>query len=199
MTDSSPIARPSSRMIRSNTTLDRDDKRKLNPNSFHDGTINESAFSENVPYNSTVCMNTTTTNKTMVPNITVNAENDNTVVLSGLIDQLVAARDLAVLQDRTLRQQNIAHGSMASKPPSDQILKQDKSSIKSARKLRRSNSCSDLSLSNWKQGEQRKRLISRTKSKENLASIRCAMVMNNLFLIYFNIQGVFRPENTKFD
>ena len=176
MTDSSPIDRPSKRMIRSNTTLDRVDSRKQNPNSFHDGTINESAFSENVPYNSTVCMNTTTTKRTMLPVITVDTENDNTVVLSGLIDQLVAARDAAVLQDITLRQQNPVNCNVAAnKPgPSAQISSQDRSSIKAARKLRRSNSCSDLSLSRWKQqGEQRKRLTSRTESKENLASIRC--------------------------
>merc|ERR1712013_390995 len=65
-------------------------------------------------------------------------------------------------------------GKVASKPgASAQMSSQDKSSIKAARKLRRSNSCSDFSLSRWKQqGEQRKRVTSRTESKENLASIR---------------------------
>ena len=180
MPDTTPIARPSKRMMRSNTTLgmskDSLGKRTKNQHLFHDGTINESAFSENVPYNSTVCMNTTTTKRTMLPVITVDTENDNTVVLSGLIDQLVAARDAAVLQDITLRQQNPVNCNVAAnKPgPSAQISSQDRSSIKAARKLRRSNSCSDLSLSRWKQqGEQRKRLTSRTESKENLALIRC--------------------------
>merc|ERR1719206_1153627 len=122
MTDASPIARPSKRMIRANTTLgtskDSVDKRKANQNPFHDGTINESAFSDNVPYNSTVCMNTTTTMRTMLPVITMATDNDNTVVLSGLIDQLVAARDAAVLQDITLRQQQNppVNGKVASKP-----------------------------------------------------------------------------------
>jgi len=174
MIDSSPVARSSSRMTRSNTTLGMSknnvERKMKNPNLFHDGTINESAFSENVPYNSTVCMNSTTTNRTMLPVNTMDTENDNTVVLSGLIDKLVAARDAAVLQDKTLRQQNTSQGRDRRQPA--QISKQDKSSNKSARKLRRSNSCSDLSLSNWKQGEQRKRLMSRGESKENLASIR---------------------------
>merc|ERR1712179_263157 len=109
--------------------------------------------------------------RTMLPVNTMDTENDNTVVLSGLIDKLVAARDAAVLQDRTLRQQNTSQGRDRQGQPA-QISKQDKSSNKYARKLRRSNSCSDLSLSNWKQGEQRKRLMSRGESKENLASIR---------------------------
>merc|ERR1719233_1665868 len=162
MIDSSPIARSSSRMTRSNTTLgmpkNNIDRKMKNLDLIHDGTINESAFSENVPYNSTVCMNSTTTSRTMLPVTNMDTENDNTVVLSGLIDKLVAARDAAVLQDRTLRQQNTSHGKNRQGQPA-QISKQDQSSNKSARKLRRSNSCSDLSLSNWKQGEQRNRLL----------------------------------------
>jgi len=175
MTESSPIARSSNRMTRSNTTLgmvkNKVEGKMKSRNLFNDGTINESAFTENVPYNSTVCMNSTTDNRSTLPVITMDTGIDNTVVLSGLIDELVAARDAAVLQDRTLRHQNTSHGT-EKQVPIAQISKQDKSSNKSARKLRRSNSCSDLSLSSWKQGDQRKRLTSRTESKENLASIR---------------------------
>ena len=61
----------------------------------NDGTINESVLSNNVPYNSTVCNETS--------DITLD-DTENTVVLSGLINRLVAARDAAVKQDKTLAQ-----------------------------------------------------------------------------------------------
>merc|ERR1719431_1624497 len=113
----SPKAKPNTGMTRSNATLgmpkNNIERNLTSPRLFHDGTINESAFTDNVPYISTVCMNSTTTNnRTRLQVITMNAENDNTVVLTGLIDKLVAARDAAGLQERSLRQQNSAHGAV---------------------------------------------------------------------------------------
>ena len=59
--------------------------------------MNESAFSQNVPCNSTVCMNNTMNRTAPMPATATNQ--DNTLVLKGLINQ-----------DRTLQLQSEAPG-----------------------------------------------------------------------------------------
>ena len=191
----SPLARPGKRMTRANTTLSTTGRANTTASrrmqnlqmpdlvpSIHlnDGTINESAFSDNVPYNSTVLYNDdapTFTGSTM-PDVSTDME--NTVVLSGLIDKLVAARDAAVLQDRA-RFQNTGQSSIgqySTRVPSagSKIPRQgatSQPSAKMARKMRRSNSCSEIVLASRKQGGQRPRLGSKPEGQENLPSIRC--------------------------
>eukprot|EP00092_Neocalanus_flemingeri_P014462 GFUD01015606.1.p1 GENE.GFUD01015606.1~~GFUD01015606.1.p1 ORF type:complete len:767 (+),score=188.47 GFUD01015606.1:174-2303(+) len=187
----SPLARPNRKMIRSNTTLDTGrantnvSRRMQMPDlvpSIHvnDGTINESVFSDNVPYNSTVCHETSVFGNSAVPDIAVDME--NTVVLSGLIDKMVAARDAAVLQEN-LRIQNtktsattdgnntralpVAVGSKIPRQPTASHM-----TIKATRKLRRSNSCSEIVLQSRKRGVQRPRLASGPDGQENLPFIR---------------------------
>ena len=144
----------------------------------HDGTVNESVFSDNVPYNSTVLCNESAifTGNSMVPDITMDME--NTVVLSGFIDKMVAARDLAVAQDRmrvdygerNMRNDTCTGGS---KIPRQAQNVATKLSSTNSRKLRRSNSCSEIVLASKKiQGGLRPRLGSKPDGKENLASIR---------------------------
>ena len=170
---------------RANTTASRRMQNLQMPDlvpSIHlnDGTINESAFSDNVPYNSTVLYNDdapTFTGSTM-PDVSTDME--NTVVLSGLIDKLVAARDAAVLQDRA-RFQNTGQSSTGQystrvPPAGSKIPRQgatSQPSAKMARKMRRSNSCSEIVLASRKQGVQRPRLGSKPEGQENLPSIRC--------------------------
>eukprot|EP00092_Neocalanus_flemingeri_P004203 GFUD01004521.1.p1 GENE.GFUD01004521.1~~GFUD01004521.1.p1 ORF type:complete len:794 (+),score=179.39 GFUD01004521.1:244-2382(+) len=187
----SPLARPNKRMIRSNTTLGTDrvkamvSSRMQMPDlvpSIHlnDGTINQSVFSDNVPYNSTVCYENSVFGNVDVPDMTVDME--NTVVLSGLINKMVAARDAAVMQD-CLRIQNtktiattdgnntralpVAAGSKIPRQPTASHM-----ATKATRKLRRSNSCSDMVLKSRKRGVQRPRLGSGPDGQENLPSIR---------------------------
>ena len=143
----------------------------------HDGTVNESVFSNNVPYNSTVCNESAIfTGNSMVPDISMDME--NTVVLSGLIDKMVAARDLAVAQDRTRVEngERSMRGDLCtggSKIPRQAQSAATKLSSKNVRKMRRSNSCSEIVLDSKKiQGGLRPRLGSKPDGKENLASIR---------------------------
>ena len=161
----------------------------------NDGTVNESMFIDNVPYNSTVCSyDETTFGSAGAPNITTDME--NTVVLSGLIDKLVAARDAAVMQDSTLGQNYAVPSGRAlpsrsvlgmrqpaqpSSAASSKIPRQATGrqlASKNARKLRRSNSCSEIVLTNRRQGETRRRIGSSAEERENMPSIR--YVFNNL-------------------
>eukprot|EP00092_Neocalanus_flemingeri_P022714 GFUD01024634.1.p1 GENE.GFUD01024634.1~~GFUD01024634.1.p1 ORF type:complete len:780 (-),score=195.56 GFUD01024634.1:138-2267(-) len=187
----SPLARPNKRMIRSNTTLGTDrvnaivSSRMQMPDlvpSIHlnDGTINQSVFSDNVPYNSTVCYENSVFGNVDVPDMSVDME--NTVVLSGLVNKMVAARDAAVMQDN-LRIQNtktfattdgnntralpVAVGSKIPRQPTASQM-----ATKATRKLRRSNSCSEIVLKSRKRGVQRPRLASGPDGQENLPSIR---------------------------
>eukprot|EP00092_Neocalanus_flemingeri_P033506 GFUD01036424.1.p1 GENE.GFUD01036424.1~~GFUD01036424.1.p1 ORF type:complete len:760 (+),score=195.92 GFUD01036424.1:167-2281(+) len=182
----SPLARPNRKMIRSNTTLDTGrsntnvSRRMQMPDlvpSIHvnDGTINESVFSDNVPYNSTVCNETSIFGNSVVPDVTVDME--NTVVLSGLINKMVAVRDAAVLQEKT-RNQEIETSTTTdcyytrALPAGRKIPSQpsaSRMSTKATRKLRRSNSCSEIVLASRKQ---RPRLTSKPDGQENLSSIR---------------------------
>jgi len=186
MTGTSPLAKPNRRMTRANTTLGTS---RSNTNvsrrvqmpapSIHvnDGTINESVFSNNVPYNSTVC-NDTSISSSMVPDITMD-DMENTVVLSGLINRLVAARDAAVMQDKTLTQNTEVFSNERQIPRNQPVLSKiprqasgAQLPAKNARKMRRSNSCSEIVMINRRQGEQRRRLGSRVEDQENLPSIR---------------------------
>merc|ERR1712096_75982 len=151
----SPLARSDKRMTWANTTLSRRMQTLQMPDmvpSVHlnDGTINESAFSDNVPYNSTVLYNDTSSfpSSCMVPDVSTDME--NTMVLSGLIDKLVAARDAAALHDRS-KAQNIGQSAAGrsstrvpagSKKPRQATASQPSS--KMTRKMRRSNSCSEI-------------------------------------------------------
>merc|ERR1719154_634090 len=158
----SPLARPT-KMLRSNTTLGTGratnsvvSRRVQMPDivpdiRVHDGTVNESVFSDNVPYNSTVCNEFSISNvSSMVPDVTLDME--NTVVLSGLIDKMVAARDLAVARDKTRVEQaertlRSGSGAVSSRiPKQSQVATATKMSAKDARKMRRSNSCSEIDL-----------------------------------------------------
>eukprot|EP00092_Neocalanus_flemingeri_P016893 GFUD01018271.1.p1 GENE.GFUD01018271.1~~GFUD01018271.1.p1 ORF type:complete len:528 (-),score=130.40 GFUD01018271.1:97-1641(-) len=180
----SPLARPNKRMIRSNTTLGTDrvnaivSSRMQMPDLV--GTINQSVFSDNVPYNSTVCNETSVFGNVDVPDMSVDME--NTVVLSGLINKMVATRDAPVMQD-SLRIQNkktfattdgnntrallVAVGSKIPRQPAASHM-----AIKATRKLRRSNSCSEIVLESRKRGVQRPRLASGPDGQENLPSLR---------------------------
>jgi len=173
--NSSPRARPSKRMTRSNTLLltsqiDACRTIQIPDMIIDDAIVNERAFSQNVPCNSTVCMNTTTNRRD-----DTTTDPDNTVVLSGIMNQLVAVRDAAVQQDRTLQQQKETFGRKRGTDARAGVgtCKQfGQDFAKAQRKLRRSNSCSDIALFSKKQGGQRNRLASGSNSKENLPSIR---------------------------
>merc|ERR1719318_1241627 len=137
-----------------------------------------SVFSNNVPYNSTVC-NETSVNSYMVPDITMD-DMENTVVLSGLINRLVAARDTAVMQVKALAQNSEVFSNERQmltrvQPVVSKIPRQVAGvqiPAKNTRKLRRSNSCSEIVMMNKRQGEQRRRLGSRVEDQENLPAIR---------------------------
>eukprot|EP00092_Neocalanus_flemingeri_P033507 GFUD01036425.1.p1 GENE.GFUD01036425.1~~GFUD01036425.1.p1 ORF type:complete len:760 (+),score=195.12 GFUD01036425.1:167-2281(+) len=183
----SPLARPNKRMIRSNTTLDTGrsntnvSRRMQMPDlvpSIHvnDATMNESAFSNNVPYNSTVCIEASVSS--VVPDISMDME--NTIILGGFIDRMVAARDAAVLQEKPRIQEDTMTSATtdsyntraplaASKIP--RLPTASRMSTKTTRKLRRSNSCSEIILASRKQ-VQRPRLTSITDGQEDLPSIR---------------------------
>merc|ERR1719431_2542157 len=107
MTYSSPVSRPVMRRTQPNTPLIISKtnvfREMKNPNVLHDGTIDETAFSDNVPHNSTVCVNST---RSLSPVTTVYTDSDDTVILSGLRERLGPARDVADLQDSTQRQQS---------------------------------------------------------------------------------------------
>merc|ERR1719508_475756 len=154
----SPLARPGKRMVRANTTLSTGrfnttaSKSMQNlqmPDSvpsihLNDGTVNESAFSDNVPYNSTVLYDdetTTFSGSCMVPDVSTDME--NTVVLSGLIDKLVAARDAAVLLDRTKAQNigQLATGRCSTRDPAGSNIPRQATASRPSdkRKMRRSN------------------------------------------------------------
>lgn len=186
VTGTSPLARPNWRMKRANTTLGTS---RSNTNvsrivqmapaiHVNDGTINESVFSNNVPYNSTVC-NETSISSSMVPDITMD-DMENTVVLSGLINRLVAVRDAAVMQDKTLTQNTEILSSewqMTRNHPVLNKIPRQAAGVKlpparDTRKLRRSNSCSEIVMMSRRQGEQRRRLGSRVEDQENLPVIR---------------------------
>merc|ERR1712179_194593 len=94
--------------------------------------------------------------RTLAPVTTVYTDKDDTVILSGLSERLGPARDVASLQDSTLRQPSSSHGTEGSKSGADGLLASQDKNCKTAGKLGRSNSCSDLSLSD---GNQRKPLI----------------------------------------
>eukprot|EP00092_Neocalanus_flemingeri_P060816 GFUD01073009.1.p1 GENE.GFUD01073009.1~~GFUD01073009.1.p1 ORF type:complete len:323 (+),score=75.89 GFUD01073009.1:2-970(+) len=183
----SPLARPNQRMIRSNTTLGtcrsnaNVSRRMQMPDlvpSIHvdEVTINESAFSDNVPYNSTVCIEASVSS--VVPDIGMDM--DNTVILGGFINRMVAARDAAVLQEKTRIQEDTVTSATtdsyntrappaASKIP--RLPNASRMSTKATRKLRRSNSCSEIILASRKQ-VQRPRLTSIPDGQEDLPSIR---------------------------
>merc|ERR1719369_1164349 len=164
MTNSSPVSKPVMKMNQPNTPLSRSKtnvfREVKNSNVLHDGTIDEGAFSENVPHNSTVCAQSTRTLSPVTTVYTVkdDTDNDDTVILSGLRDRLGPARDVASLQDSTLRQPSSSHGTEGSKSGADGLLASQDKNCKTAGKLRRSNSCSDLAISD---GNRRKPLIRR--------------------------------------
>ena len=184
MTGTSPLARPNRKLTRANTTLgtsrSTNVSRRVQMPAIHvnDGTVNESVFSNNVPYNSTVC-HETSVSSSIVPDLTID-DMENTVVLSGLINRLVAARDAAVMQDQTLTQNNsevfsserqmTRNPSVMSKIPRQAAGTQ--LPARNTRKLRRSNSCSEIVMTNRRQVEQRRRLGSRAEDQENLPAIR---------------------------
>jgi len=192
----SPLARPNRRMTRANTTLGTSrsntvSRRVQMPPAIHvnDGTINESVFSNNVPYNSTVCNETSVSS--MVPDMTLD-DMENTVVLSGLINRLVAARGAAVMQDKTLMQNTEVFSSdrqMTRIPPVVSKIPRQTAGVqvpaKNTRKLRRSNSCSEIVMSR-KQGEQRRRLGSRAEDQEKLPAIRESAVVSRPFMVRSN-------------
>jgi len=168
MTHSSSISKPVMRMNRPNTPQSMSKtnvfRESKNSNVLHDGTIDESAFSENVPHNSTVCAQRT---RPLSPVTTVYTDNDDTdddetVILSGLRDRIGPARDVASLQDTTQRQQSSSPGTEGSKSGAGGLTSRLDKSFMTAGKLRRSNSCSDLSLSD---GNQRKPLMIGTGSE----------------------------------
>merc|ERR1719357_893450 len=106
---------PNTPQSMSKTNVLRESK---NSNVLHDGTIDESAFCENVPHNSTVCAQSST--RTLSPVTTVytdkdDMDNDDTVILSGLSERLGPARDVASVQDSTQRQPSSSHGMEGSK------------------------------------------------------------------------------------
>merc|ERR1719318_1300222 len=174
----SPLARPNRRMTRANTTLGTSrtitnvSRRVQIPPVIHvnDGSINESVFSNNVPYNSTVCNETSVSS--MVPDMTMD-DMENTVVLSGLINRLVAARDTAVMQDKRLAQNTEVFSNERQMLPRIQpVVSKIPRQVagvqlptKNTRKMRRSNSCSEIVMMNKRQGEQRRRLGSREEEK----------------------------------
>merc|ERR1719318_2097890 len=194
----SPLVRPNRRMTRANTTLGTRSNTNVSrrvqmPPAIHvnDGTINESVFSNNVPYNSTVC-NEASVSSSMVPDMTMD-DMENTVVLSGLINRLVAARDAAVMQDKTLSQNTEVVSSERQvtriPPVVSKIPRQTPGvqvPVKNTRKLRRSNSCSEIVMMNRKQGEQRRRLGSRAEDQENLPAIRESAVVNRPSMVRSN-------------
>merc|ERR1719369_2432293 len=148
MTNSSPVSKPMMRMNQpvtplsmSKTNVFREIK---NSDVLHDGTIDESAFSENVPHNSTVCAQST---RTLSPVTTVytdkdDTNNDDTVILSGLSERLGPARDVASLQDTTQRQPSSSPGTEGSKSGAGGQLARQDNSWKTAGNVRRSSSCS---------------------------------------------------------
>jgi len=80
-----------------------------------------------------------------IKNPNVYTDSDDTMILSGLRDRLGPVRDVAGLQDTTQRQPSTSHGTERGKSGAGgQIARQDKR-CKTAGKLRRSKSCSDLS------------------------------------------------------
>jgi hypothetical protein len=114
----------------------------------------------------------------MVPDITMD-DMENTVVMSGLINRLVAARDAAVMQDKTLTQNTEVFSNERQIPRNPPVLSKiprqasgPQLPAKNVRKMRRSNSCSEIVMINRRQGEQRRRLGSRVEDQENLPSIR---------------------------
>merc|ERR1719430_1556474 len=171
MTHASPMSKPVMRMNRPNTPQSMSKTNVFreiqNQNVLHDGTIDESAFSENVPHNSTVCARCAQSTRPLSPVTNVYTDNDDTddddtVILTGLRHRLGPARDVASLQDTTQRQQSSSPGTEGSKSGAGgQIARQDKS-FKTVGKPRRSNSCSDLSLSD---GNQRKPPMIGTESE----------------------------------
>jgi len=150
----------------------------VQPIPLNDCTINESAFSDNVPCNSTV-MYDTFPSRCIVPDVCKDTE--NTVVLSGLIDKMVPARDAADLQDRTRAQKIGQSATSATGRYNTRVLAGSKiprqatssqPSAKMTRKLRRSKSCSEIVLASRKHGGQRPRFCSKPEGQDNLPSIR---------------------------
>jgi len=150
-----PIARPSSKSSGSNSASmarkiqypDLVPSLQLNDASM----INESAFTSNVPYNSTVCYE-----NVAQPLSDPLLEMENTAVMSGCIDKMLATRNDAMFKVPLSKIPR--HGALLS--------------TKATRKLRRSNSCSEITR--FKRGEQgsRPRLGSKPENKENLAPVR---------------------------
>eukprot|EP00092_Neocalanus_flemingeri_P018419 GFUD01019934.1.p1 GENE.GFUD01019934.1~~GFUD01019934.1.p1 ORF type:complete len:724 (-),score=194.61 GFUD01019934.1:76-2247(-) len=155
-----PLARPNKRMIGSNTNTTpsttgatakfsgRMQISDLVPQ--NDRTVNESIFSDNVPFHSTF-----------------SKDMENNAVLSGVFDKKVVAQDVIV--------ENSTVAKMRSTPGSSKLLRQTTASSQSAKatsKLRRSNSCSEITLASRKQGVQCQRLGSKQDGQKNLPIIR---------------------------
>merc|ERR1712059_19842 len=130
-----------SRMVRSNSTLaspgvagrKQAARREVVPrvqvgDSINDDTIDQTAFSENVRYNSTVLAGGQSSSLYQM-----DGAQDNTMVLGGYMERLLQARNTASIGRK---------GGNAS--AGDE-------SIKDRRKMRRSNSCSDIQLSTFRQ------------------------------------------------
>merc|ERR1712059_136290 len=131
-----------SKMVRGNTTLaspgaagrKQAARRLIVPqvqvvdSAFINNSINQTAFAENVPYNSTMLAGGQSSSMSQM-----DGGQDNTMVLGGHMERLLQTRNTASIE----RKGGNATGGDGS--------------IKDRRKMRRSNSCSDIQLSTFRQ------------------------------------------------